>query len=65
MGTYGLTWTTAQVIGPGLGMGLFSASPSTFWAVGGGLGLASALIAFQGRSAEPTPAQGIPGVEAE
>jgi MFS family permease len=51
MGTYGLTWTVAQVIGPGLGMSLFAASPGAFWAVGGGLGIVSAVIAFQGRSA--------------
>jgi MFS family permease len=56
MGTYGLTWTTAQVMGPGLGMGLFSANPTAFWLVGGGLGIASAIIAFQGRSvAYPVP----------
>ncbi|HEY4989316.1 MAG TPA: MFS transporter [Opitutaceae bacterium] len=50
MGTYGLTWTVAQVVGPGLGMGLYASSPGVFWAVGGGLGMASALIAFQGRA---------------
>jgi MFS family permease len=50
MGTYGLTWTVAQVIGPGLGMGLFAASPPAFWLVGGGLGIVSALIAFEGRT---------------
>jgi MFS family permease len=55
MGTYGLTWTLAQVVGPGLGMGLFSASPPAFWLAGGILGIASALIAFQGRSS-PAPA---------
>ncbi len=53
MGTYGLTWTLAQVAGPGLGMGLFAASPPTFWLVGGGLGIISAFIAYQGRA--PTP----------
>jgi MFS family permease len=51
MGTYGLTWTLAQVIGPGLGMALFASSPSTFWLVGGGLGIASAYIAYAGRTA--------------
>jgi MFS family permease len=51
MGTYGLTWTLAQVVGPGLGMSLFAASPMAFWIVGGGLGLAAALVAIQGRSA--------------
>jgi MFS family permease len=52
MGTYGLTWTLAQVVAPGLGMGLFSASPPLFWLAGGGLGIASALIAFQGRTSD-------------
>lgn len=58
MGTYGLTWTLAQVVGPGLGMGLFAASPPALWLVGGGLGLASALIAFQGRAPASPLAQG-------
>jgi MFS family permease len=58
MGTYGLTWTLAQVVGPGLGMGLFSASPPAFWLVGGGLGIASALIAYQGRGAPAPVMQG-------
>jgi MFS family permease len=51
MGTYGLTWTLAQVVGPGLGMSLFSSSPIAFWVAGGSLGLAASLIAFQGRAA--------------
>jgi MFS family permease len=58
MGTYGLTWTTAQVFGPGLGMCLFSASPMAFWIVGGGLGVAAALIAYQGRVAPASAMQG-------
>jgi MFS family permease len=59
MGTYGLTWTVAQVMGPGLGMGLFVASPPTFWLVGGGLGIASALIAYSGRASfGPATAEG-------
>lgn len=55
MGTYGLTWTTAQVLGPALGMALFSANATAFWLAGGALGLASAVIAYQGR-VSPVPA---------
>ncbi len=51
MGTYGLTWTLAQVVGPGLGMGLYSASPAAFWLAGGALGIVSAVVAFKGRAA--------------
>jgi len=50
MGAYGLTWTLAQVVGPGAGMALFAASPTVFWLVSGGLGVGSALIAFKGRT---------------
>jgi len=50
MGAYGLTWTVAQVIGPGMGMGLFAVSPVAFWLTGGAVGIASALIAFRGRN---------------
>jgi MFS family permease len=49
MGTYGLTWTLAQVFGPGLGMSLFASSPSAFWLLSGAIGIASALMAFRGR----------------
>jgi MFS family permease len=58
MGTYGLTWTLAQVVGPGLGMSLFSSSPASFWLVGGGLGIASAIIAFNGRTPAAPAVQG-------
>jgi len=50
MGTYGLTWTVAQVIGPGLGMSLFTAHPTVFWVVSGAIGLVSAVIAYDGRA---------------
>jgi MFS family permease len=58
MGTYGLTWTLAQVLSPGLGMALFSASPTSFWLAGGALGISAAVIAYQGR---PSPAPGLQG----
>jgi len=48
MGCFGLTWTVAQIVGPGLGLALFGASPLAFWLVCGALGLVSALIAFGG-----------------
>jgi MFS family permease len=51
MGTYGLTWTTAQVIAPGLGMSLFAAHPTVFWVMSGVIGIISAVIAFDGRPA--------------
>jgi MFS family permease len=46
MGTYGLTWTLAQVLGPAMGMRLFAASPAGFWISGGILGAASAIVVF-------------------
>jgi MFS family permease len=52
MGAYGLTWTVAQVVGPGLGMRLFAAGPAAFWIAGGLLGLAGASVAVAG----PRPA---------
>lgn len=55
MGTYGLTWTVAQVIGPGLGMSLLGYNASAFWLVFAAIGLASALVAFEGRG-PPAPA---------
>jgi MFS family permease len=58
MGTYGLTWTLAQVVGPGLGMWLFAASPVALWIVGGALGVVSALIALGRRVPGAALAQG-------
>jgi MFS family permease len=58
MGTYGLTWTTAQVFAPGLGMCLFSASPMAFWVLGGALGVSAAIVAFQGRTSAAQAVQG-------
>jgi MFS family permease len=48
MGAYGLTWTVAQVAGPGLGMRLFAAGPGSFWIAGGLLGLAASFVAAAG-----------------
>jgi MFS family permease len=55
MGTYGLTWTLAQVIGPGLGLALFAATPAGFWLIGGIIGVISAAVAFTGRRAAAPP----------
>ena len=44
MGVSGLTWAVAMIIGPGLGMKLFTLSPATYWAVSGGLGLLAAAV---------------------
>jgi MFS family permease len=56
MGTYGLTWTLAQVIGPGFGMRLFAGHPLGYWMAGGALGLVSALIALGLGGRPPRPA---------
>jgi MFS family permease len=44
MGAYGLTWTVAQVLAPGLGMRLFAADATLYWVMCGALGLASAAV---------------------
>ncbi len=50
MGTYGLTWTLAQVLGPAMGMRLFAANPAAFWISGGVLGAVSAIVALEWRA---------------
>ena len=57
MGAYGLTWTVAQVVGPGLGMRLFAAGPAAFWIAGGILGLAGASVAVAGPRPSAATAQ--------
>ena len=44
MGTYGLTWTLAQVVGPGLGMWLFSTAQTWYWTTVAAIGVVSALF---------------------
>jgi MFS family permease len=44
MGTYGLTWTLAQVFGPGVGMWLFSAGPTWYWIATAVIGIGSAVL---------------------
>jgi MFS family permease len=57
MGTYGLTWTLAQVVGPGIGMRLFAAHATAFWFTGGALGVGAALIVLGQRRPDAALAQ--------
>ncbi|MEW6305658.1 MAG: MFS transporter [Verrucomicrobiota bacterium] len=47
MGTLGFVWALALVIGPDLGMQLFSRSPAGVWAVCGGLGVVAAWLIWR------------------
>jgi MFS family permease len=58
MGTYGLTWTLAQVVGPGLGMWLLVTSPAALWLAGGTLAAAAALAVFARASPVAAVARG-------
>lgn len=44
LGVSGLAWSTAAIIGPGLGMKLFTAAPGTYWISCAALGLFAATI---------------------
>jgi MFS family permease len=57
MGTWGLTWSLAFVFGPGLGMMLFSSSPTALWVTCGLLGVIAAgiITAEPRKSAQLTP----------
>ncbi len=57
MGTYGLTWTLAQVLGPGIGMRFFAFYPAGFWLTGGALGVAAALIVLPQWRSNAAPVQ--------
>jgi MFS family permease len=47
MGAYGLSWATALIFGPAIGIPLFSHSPVTLWITCGALGiLAATVISF-------------------
>jgi MFS family permease len=50
MGTYGLTWTLAQVIGPGIGMWLFSNGQTWYWIAAAAIGITSAIVVLGPRS---------------
>lgn len=44
MGVSGLTWAMALILGPGLGMKLFTANPTAYWIVSAALGLFAAMV---------------------
>lgn len=63
LGVSGLTWSLAVVIGPGLGMKLFSASPAAYWVMCVGLGLFAAMVISKTMQAVPTTSPN--GIDAE
>lgn len=44
MGINGMTWALALVLGPALGMKLFSLNPAAYWAAGAALGVMAAVV---------------------
>jgi len=44
MGVSGLTWATAVIVGPGVGMKVFAAQPTAYWITCAALGLIAAAI---------------------
>jgi MFS family permease len=44
MGVYGLTWTLALMLGPGLGLQLLALGPEVLWLACGALGIIAAVI---------------------
>lgn len=44
MGVSGLTWATAYIFGPGLGMKMFTANPIVYWIACAALGFFAALV---------------------
>jgi MFS family permease len=44
MGVSGLTWSSALILGPALGMKLLAVDPAAYWIICGGLGLFAAAI---------------------
>jgi MFS family permease len=49
MGTYGLVWSVASIVGPSVGLWLFSINHLILWAITGVLGFTAAAIIFAGR----------------
>jgi MFS family permease len=49
MGIYGLTWTLALIVGPALGMQLFSAGPAILWLACGVVGATAAVFALNAK----------------
>lgn len=57
-GTLALTWALAVVVGPNLGMTLFTKSPLVLWLGCGSLGLVASAIILSGRSGlKPQPTE--------
>ncbi|MGH7943061.1 MAG: MFS transporter [Limisphaerales bacterium] len=50
MGVSGLAWSLALIIGPALGMKLFTAAPGIYWATNAALGLLAATVILRPRS---------------
>jgi len=44
LGVSGLSWSTATMIGPGLGLALFTAAPGIYWLACAALGLFAATV---------------------
>jgi hypothetical protein len=57
MGTYGMVWATAFVIGPPLGLSLFSANRIALWIICGVLGVLAATIISRRVSGASFPSQ--------
>ena len=51
MGVAGLTWATALIIGPGVGMKIFALNPAVYWLGCGALGAFAAVVISTGASA--------------
>ncbi|HKI70465.1 MAG TPA: MFS transporter, partial [Verrucomicrobiae bacterium] len=54
LGVNGLTWATALIVGPGLGMKLFSLGPAVLWLSCGTLGVLAAIIILVSIKPAPT-----------
>ncbi len=54
LGIAGLSWSSAAIIGPGLGMKLFTAAPGTYWLSCAALGLFAATV-ISGPGPKPMP----------
>jgi MFS family permease len=60
MGTYGMVWAAAFVIGPSLGLSLFAVNRVALWAVCGALGVLAATIISRQRGPASEPSQPTP-----
>jgi len=44
MGVYGLTWSLALIVGPGMGIALLASGPAALWLACGALGVIAAVL---------------------